>query len=61
MSRLTEETRFERRRIIEAAQAEDWWYELRCVMCDALFAWKRPDPESPKFCPNCGRRNSEAP
>ena len=30
---------------------------LSCSECHAMFLWL---PRGPRFCPNCGRRNSEA-
>ena len=63
MSRLTEETRFESKPVDVGAL-------LNCVRCDAIFWWgsgKIPGADvdipfpQPRFCPSCGRRNSEAP
>ena len=31
---------------------------LSCSECHAMFPWL---PRGPRFCPSCGRRNSEAP
>jgi len=35
---------------------------IGCVACGALFLWAaHPKILAPKFCPACGRRNTEAP
>jgi len=37
---------------------------LSCGECNALFPWSAVHVQKnhgPRFCPNCGRRNSEAP